>query len=206
MTTNYIIAWRSFSLNYECSFIGHPLLVPGGTDTKYPNCCLVKWSPIQISVEIKLLHWKQSLKLLQVSLYKQFQPTRDEEKMKVSRESPVLPVKMCFASHLKFTRKGLMQHKRKNREGNTRFSFPACLMQPQKCFLTAPHVLKRNSSMCNQQGGLCRCRLAYGISNFSVTSGMLAEQQSSREKDVLLITPCCPHPQAESYCFMQMSS
>lgn len=47
---------------------------------------------IHISMEIQLLYQKQSPKLLQVSLHKQFQPTRDEEKMKVSRESPVLPV------------------------------------------------------------------------------------------------------------------
>ena len=111
----------------------------------------------------------------------------------------------CFMTKV-VTRKGLMQHKRKRQEGNTRFFFPACFMQSPKCFLTAPHVLKRNSSTCSQQGGLCRCRLAYGISDFLVTSGMLAEQQTSREKDILLITPCCPHPQAESYCFMQMSS
>lgn len=48
--------------------------------------------PIHISVEIRLLCRKQSPKLLQVTLYKQFQPTWDEEKMKASRESSVLPV------------------------------------------------------------------------------------------------------------------
>lgn len=139
-------------------------------------------------------------------MYKQGQPTWDDEQVEGQQRTPsFFSVNVFCSTSEVVTRKGLMKHKKK-KEGNMRYLFPACFMHSQKCFLTAPHVVKRNSSMCNQQGGLYRCRLAYGISNFSVTSGMLAEQQSSREKDVLLITPCCPHPQAESYCFMQMSS
>lgn len=43
---------------------------------------------------------------------------------------------------------------------------------------------------------------------FSLTSGMLTKQQGSVKEgkilDVLLITPCCRSPRAESYCFMQI--
>lgn len=72
--------------------------------------------------------------------------------------------------------------------------------------IPAVPALGRNPLVCHPQRAPGRGSLAYGVSNFLVTSGMLAEQWRSRERAGWLITPRCLQPPAELYCFMQMSS
>lgn len=56
--------------------------------------------PIHISVEIRLLYRKQSPKLLQVTLYKQFQPTWDEDESQQRIPSSSCVNAFCFTSRV----------------------------------------------------------------------------------------------------------